>query len=1155
MRQTAESSGPGRIARLQRLRLRLESWQLMYGSMRWQRTLSPWRQPRVMRSRSFSGARFRGRSRDSLLPWDSSLFPTRSITRGFGGFRGSTGPRSFSADLPFAFNWSNDRTPKPNDHHRHRVSQVAERIHGRLQRYLEAQYHIRDSDFIEERKLLLQEPGSISQQRPFVEVTPSYEVLKDFSGLKIPKPVKELLTELLGWKPAVGVYPPYRHQADSLEQYFRDGADGADLIVATGTGSGKTETFLYSILGLLAMEGTGRKSSWSRNAVRALLLYPMNALVSDQTARLRRLFGDTRLSELFIKKWGRQPRFGMYTSRTPYPGIRTAPKDERHISSLLQYFVALEESGDEDDKKLVKELKERGRWPSKNVVAFFGKDEEEEHTYKSGKKAGKTYTKHKWDKRLVTQPGDRELLTRHEMQECAPDLLVTNYSMLEYMLLRPIERSIFKRTKAWLASNKENQLLLILDEAHMYRGVSGAEVGLLIRRLQSRLGISRDRMRCILTSASLGSGAAAERAGELFAEGLTGKRKDHKFGIVRGTREARSGSRPATGAEAAILGKADSALLASAGIAFEPALAVVKTVALELGWSHPPDLSAGQDAIRQYVAKSLTGFGPLELLIEECAGKAVAFEALAQTLFPPPIPKDCAERATDGLLALGCFARRYEPGRQEQPLLPTRVHMLFRGLPSVHACINVGCTERRVNPGNRAVLGKLYTEPRTHCGCGARVYEIYTHRDCGVCFIRSFGYGREASFLWNERGGKLAEFGKPLHEVHLLLEDPHPDQVKNVEPVWIDIRTGRVSEQMPRKSGFRLVYRPTGEGDDSEGLSTFGRCPLCTRRTKTAQNLKIMDLATKGEQPFANLIREQFVNQVPTKSFDDRHPNEGRKALLFSDGRQKAARLARDLPREVERDSFREAIILAIAEVKKVKPESVLDESLYAAFVSVCARFHLHFFDGKDQTSLLEDCQRFEKDYDSDLDIALSENWRPQPGVRYRQALLRQISDPYYSLVAACAAVVEPRKTKLRLLERRVGTLASTQVLGEITSEWIRQMLDANAFDPGLSLNSRELDFPYFEQVRADDGLKRFFEDLKTRAGLDTSGIKSVREALFDVLTTAATGADDSGRLLVPDTLLLNIAIDETWQQCLLCGNVQRQPYLGSCANCGRKNL
>jgi hypothetical protein len=51
--------------------------------------------------------------------------------------------------------------------------------------------------------------------------------------------------------------------------------------------------------------------------------------------------------------------------------------------------------------------------------------------------------------------------------------------MLEYMLLRPIERPLLSETRSWLAADPRNQLLLVLDEAHMYRGVGGAEVGLL----------------------------------------------------------------------------------------------------------------------------------------------------------------------------------------------------------------------------------------------------------------------------------------------------------------------------------------------------------------------------------------------------------------------------------------------------------------------------------------------------------------------------------------------------------------------------------------------------------------------------------------------------------------------------------------------------
>jgi hypothetical protein len=72
--------------------------------------------------------------------------------------------------------------------------------------------------------------------------------------------------------------------------------------------------------------------------------------------------------------------------------------------------------------------------------------------------------------RCVTLPEHPELLTRHEVQEAPPDVLVTNYSMLEYMLMRPLERSIFDETRAWLKANPAETLLLVLDEAHYIEG-------------------------------------------------------------------------------------------------------------------------------------------------------------------------------------------------------------------------------------------------------------------------------------------------------------------------------------------------------------------------------------------------------------------------------------------------------------------------------------------------------------------------------------------------------------------------------------------------------------------------------------------------------------------------------------------------------------
>ena len=84
--------------------------------------------------------------------------------------------------------------------------------------------------------------------------------------------------------------------------------------------------------------------------------------------------------------------------------------------------------------------------------------------------------------------------------------------MLEYMLFRPREEKIWESTKAWLDSDPSHKLLFIIDEAHMYKGSAGGEVALLIRRLFYKLGISRQRVQFILTTASMPNRSEEDRA-------------------------------------------------------------------------------------------------------------------------------------------------------------------------------------------------------------------------------------------------------------------------------------------------------------------------------------------------------------------------------------------------------------------------------------------------------------------------------------------------------------------------------------------------------------------------------------------------------------------------------------------------------------------
>ena len=104
-----------------------------------------------------------------------------------------------------------------------------------------------------------------------------------------------------------------------------------------------------------------------------------------------------------------------------------------------------------------------------------------------------------------SNPRGNEMLTRWDMASHAPDILVTNYSMLNAMLMRDQENTIFEQTQKWLESDKENVLTFIVDELHLYRGTQGSEVAMVVRNFMQRIGLSPQsaQVRFLATSASM----------------------------------------------------------------------------------------------------------------------------------------------------------------------------------------------------------------------------------------------------------------------------------------------------------------------------------------------------------------------------------------------------------------------------------------------------------------------------------------------------------------------------------------------------------------------------------------------------------------------------------------------------------------------------
>ena len=223
-------------------------------------------------------------------------------------------------------------------------------------------------------------------------------------------------------------FTPYMHQRAAMERLSPDA--GRSTVIATGTGSGKTECFLYPVL-----EHCRRQAG--KPGVKAVVVYPMNALASDQARRVARIVHDT-------------------------PSLRG------RVTAGL--FVG-QASGSPRDR----------------------------------------------------MGPDAVITDRSVMRERPPDILLTNYKMLDYLMIRPRDRRL------WRHNQPDTLRYLVVDELHTFDGAQGTDLACLIRRLRMRLGTPAEKLVCVGTSATLG-GDPREYASRIFdqefdAESIVGERR------------------------------------------------------------------------------------------------------------------------------------------------------------------------------------------------------------------------------------------------------------------------------------------------------------------------------------------------------------------------------------------------------------------------------------------------------------------------------------------------------------------------------------------------------------------------------------------------------------------------------------------------------
>ncbi len=673
--------------------------------------------------------------------------------------------------------------------------QMARQIQDRYHGYLKTSFYFRDPELRRSFETELERGRLVNG--PFLESTPVYARETTTRDL-----LREMLTADVDPGFVTSLAPDrmlYVHQ----ERAIRRLVEGHNVVVATGTGSGKTESYLLPILCALYLESLAGERP---PGVRALILYPMNALANDQRRRLG------ELAERLRNNGSRFSfTFGRYTGETPENERDSRRNARQHL----------------DDRK------------------------------------------------------DGELVLRSEMRARPPDILLTNYSMLEYLLLRPDDSPLFDdgRGASWR--------FCVLDEAHQYRGTKGMEMAMLLRRLKQRLhdGGLVEQIHYVATSASLGGGddnrvGLAEFAQELF--GTTFSQDDVILEKVAET--------PAAGS---VRIQAEEYSTLSRAIDSDPAAA--ETALRDLASRHGASFSQAAS-----MPERLYGLLTADTRLSQLRGLLSApqqMDTVKNRLFEE-LAQEGRDQALERFLGLVTSAQDPASGA---PLLGLRYHLFLRALEGAFVSYW---------PEKRVLLARAIDEdPTADTGARGVAFEVALCRECGQHYFvgrREEGYLREA----------LRDYGNDEFSVSFFRP----------------ISGGSVGEEGTRFS--RLCMR-CGANSRSTGRPTDPPCghdsviDVIEERLRDATEDQMRTCGAcgyRGPDPVREIVHgNDGPNAVVATAVHRCLPKDRRKVLGFVDGRQDAAFFAWYLQRSYESVLARN---LLLASARGLAQEGYKDVSL-----------------------------------------------------------------------------------------------------------------------------------------------------------------------------------------------------------------------------------
>lgn len=751
-------------------------------------------------------------------------------------------------------------------------------------RYFDTAFWLNDESVLAERRELLEKPGALVGDimlEPVIPYTSTEPILAVAERSGIPEEVARNV--------ASAVFPQVNaeslklrdHQAKSILHHFQDGNTAKrNVVVTSGTGSGKTEAFLLPLLLRLASEArtwsTQHEAHWwweadnpsfvpmrhpetRPPAIRGLILYPTNALVEDQMTRLRRAIRELRRLMPDTPIW-----FGRYTGNTL--GSNRTP-----------------------NKKLVAE-----------VAAELRSYQRQFDQLRRSREAGNEI-----DLSQFPDPRSGEMMTRWDMVDHAPDIMVTNYSMLNTMMMRHFEQSIFEQTANWLKQDPSHVFTLVVDELHIYRGTSGSEVAMILRALFRRIGLSPEnpQLRIIATSASLDESAASWRYLEEF------------FGVPAET------------------------------FAIEPGEQVALRTDVNPRSNEPADISH---------RLALACRDPKEQRF-----RATSVDTIASRLYPGS-PEGPTE--VEKLIQILADSES-TPGTKD--LIPFRGHLFVKTPHGLWACSNPNCCGVKT-PSPQRRVGRIYANPITACAsCGSRVLELLYCYECGDISLGGFIVPSDADYdevllspspVTEEQSGKLVflrsntEFfwyrpGVPEDLPNSWTRERGSLKLAFAPTAW-DPAIGAANPNVNPQEATGVSFRVVGQQPEDRISALPDRCPACGFISRRATNFREgVDIfspirghgagtAASIQLYLSQLVRSLSRGRTGHKAVVDT------KTIVFNDSRDDAARTAAGVALNHHRRLIGQVLRQEInrgpdglAVLESMGPETAANQGFGAAFL------------------------------------------------------------------------------------------------------------------------------------------------------------------------------------------------------------------------------